>query len=121
MGEQGYGIDPATIIRIAEEIKDVLRPGRRGGYSRGRGQHLSRYCRAFGSRHGPRGGRLTWGCLRLSLMRSRCRDSLEKLHVLFTRVMTAIEMRRGSRALHTPPRHPPRGEGARRNIRRRHR
>jgi uridylate kinase len=90
MGEQGYGIDPATITRIAEEIKDVHDLGVEvaivvGGGNIFRGVALS-------ARGMDRAAADYMGMLATVLNAVALQDSLEKLNV-FTRVMTAIEMR----------------------------
>jgi uridylate kinase len=90
MGDQGYGIDPVTISRIADEIKDVHDLGVEvaivvGGGNIFRGMALS-------ARGMDRAAADYMGMLATVLNAVALQDSLEKLDV-FTRVMTAIEMR----------------------------
>lgn len=89
MGEQGFGIDPATITRIAEEIKDVHQLGVEiaivvGGGNIFRGVALS-------ARGMDRASADYMGMLATTINALALQDALEKQGV-FTRVMTAIEM-----------------------------
>jgi uridylate kinase len=89
MGEQGFGIDPATITRIAEEIKDVHELGVEiaivvGGGNIFRGVALS-------ARGMDRASADYMGMLATTINALALQDALEKQGV-FTRVMTAIEM-----------------------------
>ncbi|HSE98398.1 MAG TPA: UMP kinase [Blastocatellia bacterium] len=89
MGEQGFGIDPATITRIAQEIKDVHELGVEiavvvGGGNIFRGVALS-------ARGMDRASADYMGMLATTINALALQDALEKQGV-FTRVMTAIEM-----------------------------
>ncbi len=89
MGEQGYGIDPTTITRIAKEIKDVRDLGVEiaivvGGGNIFRGVALS-------ARGMDRASADYMGMLATVMNALALQDALEKQDV-FTRVMTAIEM-----------------------------
>ena len=89
MGEQGYGIDPETIIRIALEIRDVHDLGVEvaivvGGGNIFRGVALS-------ARGMDRASADYMGMLATVINALALQDALEKQGV-FTRVMTAIEM-----------------------------
>src|SRR5215213_11149979 len=89
MGEQGYGIDPATITRIAKEIKDVRDLKVEiaivvGGGNIFRGVALS-------ARGMDRASADYMGMLATVMNALALQDALEKQDV-FTRVMTAIEM-----------------------------
>lgn len=91
MGETGYGIDPATITRIAEEIKHVHALGVEiaivvGGGNIFRGVALS-------ARGMDRSSADSIGMLATAINALALQDALEKQNV-FTRVMTAIEMHR---------------------------
>src|ERR1044071_4500152 len=89
MGDQGFGIDPATITRIAEEIKDVRDLGVEvaivvGGGNIFRGVALS-------ARGMDRASADHMGMLATAINALALQDALEKEDV-FTRVMSAIEM-----------------------------
>jgi uridylate kinase len=89
MGDLGYGIDPATITRIAEEIKDVHELGVEiaivvGGGNIFRGVALS-------ARGMDRASADSMGMLATVINALALQDALEKQGV-FTRVMSAIEM-----------------------------
>jgi uridylate kinase len=89
MGEQGYGIDPSTIIRIAREIKDVHALGVEvaivvGGGNIFRGVALS-------ARGMDRASADSIGMLATMINALALQDALEKQDV-FTRVMSAIEV-----------------------------
>ena len=89
MGEQGYGIDPETITRIAREIKDVHNLGVEvaivvGGGNIFRGVALS-------ARGMDRASADYMGMLATVMNAVALQDALEKQSV-FTRVMTAIQM-----------------------------
>jgi uridylate kinase len=89
MGEQGYGVDPATIIRIASEIKDVHALGVEvaivvGGGNIFRGVALS-------ARGMDRASADSIGMLATMINALALQDALEKQDV-FTRVMSAIEV-----------------------------
>ena len=89
MGDQGFGIDPATITRLAEEIKDVHDLGVEiaivvGGGNIFRGVALS-------ARGMDRASADYMGMLATTINALALQDALEKQGV-FTRVMTAIEM-----------------------------
>ncbi|HWO01573.1 MAG TPA: UMP kinase [Blastocatellia bacterium] len=89
MGEQGYGIDPATIVRIASEIKDVHQLGVEvaivvGGGNIFRGVALS-------ARGMDRASADSIGMLATMINALALQDALEKQRV-FTRVMSAIEV-----------------------------
>jgi uridylate kinase len=89
MGDQGYGIDPATITRIAREIKEVHELGVEiaivvGGGNIFRGVALS-------ARGMDRASADSMGMLATVINALALQDALEKQDV-FTRVMSAIEM-----------------------------
>ena len=89
MGEQGFGIDPATITRIAEEIKDVHDLDVQiaivvGGGNIFRGVALS-------AKGMDRASADYMGMLATAINALALQDALEKQGV-FTRVMSAIEM-----------------------------
>ncbi len=89
MGDQGYGIDPQTIIRIAQEIKEVRDLGVEiaivvGGGNIFRGVALS-------ARGMDRASADYMGMLATVMNALALQDALENEGV-FTRVMTAIEM-----------------------------
>jgi uridylate kinase len=91
MGEQGFGIDPATITRIAEEIKEVHDLNVEvaivvGGGNIFRGVALS-------SRGMDRAAADHMGMLATAINALALQDALEK-QGMFTRVMSAIEMQR---------------------------
>ena len=117
MGDQGYGVDPATITRIAKEIKDVRDLKVELAIVVGGGNIFRGV--AGSARGMDRASADYMGMLATVMNALALQDALEKQDV-FTRVMTAIEMR-GGRAVHPPPRHPPRRERARGHLRRRHR
>jgi uridylate kinase len=90
MGDQGYGVDPATITRIAEEVNDVHNLGVEvaivvGGGNIFRGLALS-------AKGMDRAGADYMGMLATVLNAIALQDALEKQNA-FTRVMSAIEMR----------------------------
>ena len=89
-GEQGFGIDPEIVVRIANEIKDVHRLGVEvaiviGGGNIFRG--LAASARGFDRVSADHMGMLATVINALALQ-----DALEKIDV-FTRVQSAIEMR----------------------------
>ncbi|HWC76211.1 MAG TPA: UMP kinase [Blastocatellia bacterium] len=89
MGEQGYGIDPSTITRIATEIKEVHDLGVEiaivvGGGNIFRGVALS-------AKGMDRASADYMGMLATVINALALQDSLEKQGI-FTRVMSAIEM-----------------------------
>ncbi len=89
MGDQGFGIDPATITRIAEEIKDVHDLNVQiaivvGGGNIFRGVALS-------AKGMDRASADYMGMLATAINALALQDALEKQGV-FTRVMSAIEM-----------------------------
>jgi uridylate kinase len=90
MGEQGFGIDPQTVLRIANEIKDVHRLGVEiaiviGGGNIFRGLAASE--KGFDRVSADHMGMLATVVNALALQ-----DALEKIDV-YTRVQSAIEMR----------------------------
>lgn len=89
MGDQGYGVDPETLTRIAEEIKQVRSLGIQiaivvGGGNIFRGVALS-------ARGMDRASADYMGMLATVINALALQDALEKQQ-LFTRVMSAIEM-----------------------------
>lgn len=89
MGDQGYGIDPDMLTRIATEIKDVHELGVEvaivvGGGNIFRGVALS-------AKGMDRAGADSMGMLATVINALALQDALEKQDV-FTRVMSAIEM-----------------------------
>jgi uridylate kinase len=90
MGEQGYGIDPETIARIGGEVKDVHDLGAEvaivvGGGNIFRGVALS-------AKGMDRASADYMGMLATVMNALALQDALEG-HRIFTRVMSAIEMR----------------------------
>jgi uridylate kinase len=90
MGDQGFGIDPQTVLRIATEVKDVHQLGVEiaiviGGGNIFRG--LAASIQGFDRVSGDHMGMLATVINALALQ-----DALEKLDV-YTRVQSAIEMR----------------------------
>jgi uridylate kinase len=90
MGEQGFGIDPQTVLRIANEIKDVHALGVEiaiviGGGNIFRG--LAASAQGFDRVSADHMGMLATVVNALALQ-----DALEKIDV-YTRVQSAIEMR----------------------------
>ena len=90
MGDQGFGIDPQTVLRIANEIKDVHRLGVEiaiviGGGNIFRGLAASE--KGFDRVSADHMGMLATVVNALALQ-----DALEKIDV-YTRVQSAIEMR----------------------------
>ncbi len=90
MGEQGFGIDPQTVLRIANEIKDVHQLGVEiaiviGGGNIFRG--LAASAQGFDRVSADHMGMLATVVNALALQ-----DALEKIDV-YTRVQSAIEMR----------------------------
>ena len=90
MGEQGFGIDPQTVLRIANEIKDVHALGVEiaiviGGVNIFRG--LAASAQGFDRVSADHMGMLATVVNALALQ-----DALEKIDV-YTRVQSAIEMR----------------------------
>ena len=91
MGEQGFGIDPTTITRIAQEIREVRSLGVEiaivvGGGNIFRGVALS-------ARGMDRASADSMGMLATCINALALQDALEK-QGQFTRVMSAIEMNR---------------------------
>jgi len=89
MGDQGYGIDPATITRIAQEVNDVHNLGVEvaivvGGGNIFRGLALS-------AKGMDRAGADYMGMLATVLNGIALQDALENQNA-FTRLMSAIEM-----------------------------
>jgi len=91
MGDQGYGIDPATITRIAEEIKDVHGLGVEVAIVVGGGNIFRGV--ALASKGMDRASADSVGMLATTINALALQDALEKINV-FTRVMSAIEMNR---------------------------
>ena len=114
-----HSIDPETTAEIGLVHQGRARPRRRPRHRRRRRQHLPR--------HGRRGRRAstarpatTSACSPRCMNALALQDALEHQGVM-TRVMSALEMQRGLRAVHPPPRPAPPREGPRRDLRRRHR
>jgi uridylate kinase len=90
MGDQGFGIDPQIVSRIASEIKDVHELGVQVAIVIG-GGNIFRGIKAEGEGF----DRVTadhMGMLATVINALAIQDSLEKMEV-YTRVMSAIEMR----------------------------
>jgi len=88
-GEQGYGIDPAVIQGIAEEIRDVIHLGVEVALVIGGGNIFRGL--AASSRGMDRASADYMGMLATVMNSLAMQDALEKLGVL-TRVQSAIEM-----------------------------
>ena len=118
LGEKTFGIDRNFTDYLATEIKEVHDMGVEiaavvGGGNIFRGvsdnaQGMDRVTADY------------MGMLATVINALALQDALEQAGV-FTRVLSAIEMQRGRRALHPAPRHAPHGEGPGRHLRRRHR
>jgi uridylate kinase len=89
MGDQGYGIDPSTIIRIAQEIKDVHDLGVEIAIVVGGGNIFRGV--ALASKGMDRASADSMGMLATAINALALQDALEQIGV-FTRVMSAIEM-----------------------------
>lgn len=89
MGDQGYGIDPTTITRIAEEIKGVHGSGVEVAIVVGGGNIFRGV--ALASKGMDRASADSMGMLATTINALAMQDALEKIGV-FTRVMSAIEM-----------------------------
>jgi uridylate kinase len=89
MGDQGYGIDPVTITRIATEIRDVHQLGVEIAIVVGGGNIFRGV--ALASKGMDRASADSMGMLATTINALALQDSLEK-HNVFTRVMSAIEM-----------------------------
>ena len=117
-GERGFGICSDALNAIAQQIREVHGMGLQLGVVIGGGNVIR------GITAPPRAWtgapRTTWACWRRVINALALQDALEKLG-LATRVLSALEIKRSGGALHPAPRHPPPGEGARRDLRRRHR
>ena len=90
MGDQGFGIDPQVVSRIASEVKDVHELGVQVAIVIG-GGNIFRGIKAEGEGF----DRVTadhMGMLATVINALAIQDSLEKMEV-YTRVMSAIEMR----------------------------
>lgn len=89
MGDQGYGIDPATITRIAEEVKGVHGLGVEIAIVVGGGNIFRGV--ALASKGMDRASADSMGMLATTINALALQDALEQIGV-FTRVMSAIEM-----------------------------
>ena len=89
MGDQGYGIDPTTITRIASEIKDVHDLGVEVAIVVGGGNIFRGV--ALASKGMDRASADSMGMLATTINALALQDALEQISV-FTRVMSAIEM-----------------------------
>jgi uridylate kinase len=89
MGDQGYGIDPITITRIAQEIKDVHNLGVETAIVVGGGNIFRGV--ALASKGMDRASADSMGMLATTINALALQDALEQIGV-FTRVMSAIEM-----------------------------
>ena len=119
MGEHEYGIDPKTVDAIAAR-------DRRGPDAKGvelaivvGGGNIYRGI-AAAAEGMDRATADYAGMLATVLNALALQDALERLGA-DTRVLSALEMSRGRRAVHPPPRDAPPREGPRRHLRRRHR
>ena len=119
MGDREYGVDPTTVDRDRRgDRRGARRPGRELAIVVGAREHLPRHG-GRGRGDGPRDGRL----------RRHARDAPERAGAPGrARAARRADARavgdrglRGRRAVHPPPRDPPPREGARRDLRRRHR
>ena len=118
MGDAGYGIDPKVLDSLAKQIgvvqtHDVEIAIVVGGGNIFRG--LAASAKGMDRAQADYIGMLATVMNSLALQ-----EALERNGV-FTRVMSAIDMQAGRRALHPPPRDPPPGEEARRHLRGGHR
>jgi uridylate kinase len=89
MGDQGYGIDPATITRIAGEIREIHELGVEVAIVVGGGNIFRGV--ALASKGMDRASADSVGMLATTINALALQDALEKIGV-FTRVMSAIEM-----------------------------
>ncbi len=118
-GQAGYGIDPAVLAELRAPRSATST--RSAASSRSSSAAATSSAASRGSARGiDRATGDYMGMLATVINALALQDALEKLGVP-TRVLSAIEMQPGRRALHPPPRHAPPREGARRHLRRRHR
>jgi uridylate kinase len=89
MGDQGYGIDPSTITRIAQEVKEVHGLGVEIAIVVGGGNIFRGV--ALASKGMDRASADSMGMLATTINALAMQDALEQIGV-FTRVMSAIEM-----------------------------
>ena len=108
LGEKTFGIDRDFTDYLATEIKEVHALGVEiaavvggGNIFRGVSDNAQGMDRVSADH---------MGMLATVINALALQDALERAGV-FTRVLSAIEMQRGRRALHPPPRHAPHGEG----------
>jgi uridylate kinase len=90
MGDAGYGIDPAVVRRIAQEVKEVHDLGAEVALVVGGGNIFRGLKASVGGM--DRASADYMGMLATVMNAVALQDALEKLHV-FTRVVSAIEMR----------------------------
>ena len=118
MGEQTYGIDPAVATQIAKDVAEIQGMGIETAIVIGGGNIFRGV--AASARGMDRATADYMGMLATVINALALQDALEQQDVV-TRVVTAIEMRAGRRAVHPAPRHPPPRKRTRRRLRRRHR
>ncbi|WP_371298116.1 hypothetical protein [Paraeggerthella sp.] len=117
-GDVGYGIDPKVVDDLADQIADIVRDGVQlavvvGGGNIFRGPWPDRP-RAWTARRADYIGMLATVMNSLALQ-----DAFER-HGIFLARAKRHQHAGSFRALHSPPRHPPHGEGPRGHFGRRH-
>ena len=119
IGDGKYGISPKTLSSIAQEVKDVRRPGRPGRPHHRRREHLPRRLRARPRAWtAPRADYM--GMLATVINALALQDALEKIGRAHPRADGHRDAP-GGRAVHPAARHPPPREGPGRDLRGRHR
>ena len=115
---QGFGVDPLRVHEIAAELADVHALGIQiaivvggGNFFRGVAEQAKEMDRVSADH---------MGMLATVINALALQDALEKQDV-HTRVSVGDRDEPGGRAIHSPARHPPSGEGPRGDLRRRHR
>ena len=115
-GNQGYGIDPPVLARVAQEIRDVLQLGVEIAIVIGGGNIFRGV--AASAQGMERATADYMGMLATVINALALQDALEKAG-LQTRVLSRHRDARGGRAVHPATGHPPSGEGAGGHLRRR--
>ena len=115
-GAGSFGIDPSAVAALAEEVAEVARAGVQIGLVVGGGNFFRGVAAAAQNMDRVTADHM--GMLATVINALALQDALEKAGVP-TRVMTAIEMHAGGRALHPAPGHSPSGKGPHRDVRRR--
>ena len=118
MGEGKYGISPKSLQAIAQDVKDCVDLKVEVALTIGGGNIFRG---VSGATEGmDRSSADYMGMLATVINAMALQDALERIGVE-TRVPVGHRDAPGGRAVHPPPRHPPPGEGARGDLRRRHR